>query len=205
MRHALWKRARQPVLAFHHLTVLNHALVINSTEFTSEQCCIDQPDCYCLTVSNREIGSNFDGMCKRVPVVQQHSTTTFALICTNYVGLNLYAARNSRCEIEAEQVVSSEEVILGHLSIAASHFARAQARKSIGVAQNSTWLPKCTNQILSLGKIDSGLTANCSIDHANERCGHMNNGYSTMPSRSGKASDVGHHATANTNNHIVAR
>ena len=185
--------------------MLHHALVINSPKFTRKQCCIDQPDCYSLAVSNGEVGGNFYGVCKRVSVVQQHSTTAFALICTNNVSLNLNASRNSRSEIKTQQVIAREEVILGHLSIAASRFARAQAGECVSVTQHSTWLPKRTDQILSLSKIHSGLTANCSIDHANQRCGHMHNGDTAMPSRSSKASNVCDHASPNPNNHIVSR
>ena len=156
-------------------------------------------------MSNREISCNFNGVRKRVTVVQQHAPTTLTLIGPHNVGLDLYAARNSRSEIEAEQIITSEEVIFRHLSIATSCLARAQTGESFGVAEHCTWLPKGADQIFPFSKIDSCFPANCCIDHADKCGGHMNNRDSAVPCRRGETGDVGHHSPANTNNHIVAR
>ncbi len=63
------------------------------------------------------------------------------------------------------EIVTREEVVLGHLAVAGATLAWWQRGEGVGVADHPDRLPERPDEVLALGKVDAGLAADGGIDH----------------------------------------
>ena len=161
-------------------------------------------DCHRLAVGQGKVAFHFEGMSESVSIVEHRSTTRFALVLPDDVGFDLDATCDSRIQLERQQIVTSQEVVLRHLSAATTLLTCGQCVEHGGVAHHAGWLPESADQVLTGSKIDTSLATDGSVDHAHQCGGNVHHPNAAMPRCSGETRNVSDHSPAHTNNQVVA-
>ncbi len=144
-------------------------------------------------------------MGKRVPVVEDGASPSFALIGRDHVGLDPHTGRDPLFERHLVEPIAAEEVVLRHLADSTAELAGRQGRQHLGVADHRDGLPERTHKILSFGKVDTGLAPDRGIDLAEQRGRHAHEADSPVVHRGHEAGEIGDDSPTDTDDHIGAR
>ena len=117
--------------------------------------------------------------------------------------------------VHRQQIVTGQEVVLGHLAAPAPNLARRQGGQRIEIADDPGWLPERSDQVLAPDPatpfrialrrdVDSRLAADRRIDHADQRRRDVHHRNATVPRGGSEAGDVGDHATTDADHDVVA-
>ena len=194
----------QVVLARHDPAVLVDAGLIDATELVGQLGREDQPDRHRLAVREVVVGGDLQGVGQRVAVVEQRPPAVLAFVGGHHLGLDLDAAGDPIGEIHGEEIVTGEEVVLGHLAEPAAHLAGGQRVERVEVADHPGRLPERTDEVLALREVDGGLAADGRIDHAEQRGGDVHHRRAAVPAGGGEPGHVGDEASADADHHVVA-
>ena len=144
-------------------------------------------------------------MGERVAVVEQCSSAALALVGGDDLGLDLHTPSDPLIERQCQQIVAGEEVVLRHLAQAATGLPIRKCGEGVEVADHARWLPERPDEVLSLREIDAGLATDGGVDHAEQRGRHVHHRGAPVPRGRCEPGDVGHHATADADDHVAAR
>ena len=167
--------------------------------------CVQHADCYCFTMSYREVRSNFKCVSQSMTVIEECALPTFPFISRNNVCFDFSATRYPLNERQRCEVFARNEVIFRHLAETATHLAFWQCGQRIHLASHTMWLPESANEVFSFGNIDASLTADCGVDHCEKSRCNMNNCDTAVIRSSSKTCDIRNHATAHSDNNISSR
>ncbi len=143
------------------------------------------------------------GVGEGVPVVEHRPVAGLAFVGGHHPGLDLHTSGNLFSDVEAFDVLATEEVVLGHLTPAATHLALGEGHQGVSVAEHGYRLPERPHQVLALGQVDARLAADGCVDLGQQGCGHVGHGYAPVVAGCGESGHVGNHSPSDANDQIA--
>ena len=194
----------QSVLTADHTIVLVDPSVVDATDCCGQPGRKQESDRHCLTMGQLMITHRLDGVAEGVAVVEEGSTSTFALVGGDDVGFDANAPRDAFLEGKGKQVIARNEVILRDLPETTAHLSLGKSCESVEIFENRSGLPKGAHEILSLRKVHCCLTTHRGIDHPEQGGRDIHERCTTMPTRRRESGDIGDHASTDRDDRIIS-
>ena len=198
---------RQPVrqaVAGHHPAVGSHPFGVDAAQPHGHLGRVHEADGHRLAVAQVVASRGLDGVGQRVAVVEDGPPAPLALIGRHHLGLDAHCGCDPLVGVEGIEVVASQEVVLGQLTLAAAQLPRRQRGQHLGVAQHGLGLPERADEVLALGQVDSGLAPDGRVHLGQQRGGHRHIAHAAVVDGSHEARQVGDHSPADGHDHVGA-
>ena len=112
---------------------------------------------------------------------------------------------NVEGEVAAEHGIIGDESVLQHLGITAAQVLRVEGLQELRVEDDGAGSIEDTNLILQASEVDARFTPDAGIDHGQQRRGDVDVGDAALEGGGGEAPEVRNHATAQVDEHGMAR